>query len=331
MSAAWSAFAGPPIPPPMSSAPLDVSKRLSCVCFGSCYAPQFKQSHVWRHILALAPDAFLFIGDNVYQRDENGRPELIELREAYDLLAAERDFAELRAMVPVLPVWDDHDYGMNNAGADFPARLQSEALFKHVWAVSPQDARSGRDGVYFSQTCGPPGQRTQLILLDVRYFRTGETILGEVQWRWLEETLGQPADVRILASPIPVLCKAERFEGWREHPAEQERLLGLIGRSNGVVLVSGDSHVGAHYCQREGVAYPLLELTSSSLNFPWEDHQRAPSGPPDSQRLGGVFWEANFGAVKIDWDNGEVSLALHEDTGRLVHAETLAVSDLRPK
>ncbi|MFT3726060.1 MAG: alkaline phosphatase D family protein [Hyphomonadaceae bacterium] len=308
-----------------------MSKRVRCVCFGSCYAPQFKQSHVWRRILALAPDAFLYIGDNVYQREENGRPELIELREAYDLLAAEEDFAALRAMVPVLPVWDDHDYGMNNAGADFPPRHQSEALFKHVWAIPPQDARSGREGVYFSQTCGPPGQRTQLTLLDVRYFRTQQTILGEAQWRWLEDTLAQTADLRVLASPIPVLCNAERFEGWREQPAEQERLLGLIGKSNGVVIVSGDSHVGAHYRRCEGVAYPLFELTSSSLNFPWDEYQRSRSDPPDSQRLGDVFWEANFGAVEVDWDKSEVSLALYEDTGRLVRAEQIAVSDLRPK
>src|ERR1043165_6863005 len=126
-------------PPPMPSAPLDESRALTRVCFGSCYAPQFKQSHVWRSILGLRPDAFLYIGDNVYQRAETGRPELHELREAYGLLTAEEDFAALRAAIPVLPVWDDHDYGLNNAGADFGPREESEALFKYVWAIPPGD------------------------------------------------------------------------------------------------------------------------------------------------------------------------------------------------
>jgi alkaline phosphatase D len=286
----------------MPSAPLDETKALTRVCFGSCYAPQFKQSLAWRSIANLKPDAFLYLGDCVYQRDENGRPELIELREAYDLLAQDKDFASVRAIAPVLPTWDDHDYGMNDAGADFPPRKNTEALFKHVWAVQPDDPRSNREGVYFSRAAGPPGRRTQMILLDGRYFLTEQSYLGEAQWRWLEETLQEPADLRILASAIPVLCDAERLDGWRQKPAERERLLALIGRTNGVILVSGDSHVGAHYRKSEGVAYPLLELTASSLNFPWQEDLHIPPGPPDPARIGEVFFEANFGAVEIDWD-----------------------------
>lgn len=312
----------------MPSAPFDETRTLTRVCFGSCYAPQFKQSHVWGKILALGPDAFLFIGDNVYQRAETGRSDLRELREAYAMLAAEADFAALRLATPVLPVWDDHDYGMNNAGADFPPRLQTEALFKHVWAVTSGDQRRQRQGVYFCRIAGPPGRRTQLILLDTRYFLTPETILGEAQWRWLEDQLAMPADLRVLASPIPVLTQAQRFEGWRQHPQEQERLLGLIGRSNGVVIVSGDSHVGAHYRQEDG-GYPLLELTSSSLNFPWPEHTHIPPGPPDPARVGPVFWESNFGAIEMDWDKGEVALALYSDLGRLVASQTIALASLR--
>ena len=180
-----------------------------------------------------------------------------------------------------------------------------------------------------STSRAPPGLRSQLILLDGRYFMTPATILGEAQWRWLEEQLSQPADLRILASPTPVLCEAERFEGWRHHPAERERLFALIGRSNGVVIVSGDSHVGAHYQRSAGLAYPLLELTASSLNFPWPEETHAPPGPPDKARVGPVLWEANFGAVEIDWDRREVGLALYDDTGRLARAERIALAALQ--
>jgi len=318
-----------PVPPPMPSAPLDEAKALVRVCFGSCYAPQFRQSHVWRSILAQKPGAFLYIGDNVYQRDENGRPELLELREAYGLLADDADFAALRAATPVLPVWDDHDYGMNNAGADFPARLQTEALFKHVWDVQRDDPRMDREGVYFSRSAGSAGRRTQMVLLDLHYFLTKRTMLGEAQWRWLEETLGEPADLRILASPIPVLTESVRFDGWHKYPAERERLFELIGRTNSVVIVSGDSHVGAHYRRSEGVAYPLLELTASSLNFPWREDLHVPPGPPDPARVGPVFWESNFGAVEIDWEKGEAGLVLHDDMGGFVHAEGVALAALR--
>jgi alkaline phosphatase D len=318
-----------PVPPPMPSAPLDEAKPLTRLCFGSCYAPQFKQSYVWRKILALQPEAFLYLGDNVYQRDENGRPELLELREAYTMLAEEADFAALRDAVPVLPVWDDHDYGKNNAGADFGPRLETEALFKHVWAIPPGDPRSRREGVYFSRTAGPPGRRTQMILLDMRYFNTTRTFLGEQQWRWLEETLSEPADLRILASPIPVLTESERLDGWRNRASERDRLLNLVAKTNGVVIVSGDSHVGAFYRREQGVAYPLLELTASSLNFPWPEHMHVLPGPPDPTRLGPVFYGANFGAIGIDWDKGDISLTLHDDMGRIVRTHTTALAALR--
>jgi alkaline phosphatase D len=316
-------------PPPMPSAPLDEAKPLTRVCFGSCYAPQFRQSHVWRSILKLQPGVFLYIGDNVYQRAETGRPDLAELREAYGLLAAEGDFSALRAEVPILPVWDDHDYGMNNAGADFAPREESQALFKHVWAIPSDDPRARREGVYFSRTCGPPDQRTQLILLDQRYFLTAKTMLGEKQWRWLEALLAEPADLRIIASPTPVLTQAQRFEGWREWPQERERLFSLLGGSNGVVIVSGDSHVGAQYRREEGLAYPLVELTASSLNFPWPEHTHVGPGPSDPARIGPVFWESNFGAVEIDWNEREVSLALHDDLGTRQSVQSIALKNLR--
>ncbi len=325
------ALAALPTPPPMPSAPFDEAQQINRVCFGSCYAPQFKQSHVWRSIQSLQPDAFLYIGDNVYQSDENGRPELLELREAYSQLAAETDFAALRLQVPVLPVWDDHDYGMNNAGASFGPRLQSEALFKHVWALPPDDERMHREGVYVSRSVGAIGRRTQLILLDCRYFLTDDAILGEAQWAWLEELLAAPAELRIIASPTPVLTQAERFEGWRDWPSERERLFSQIGRSNGVVIVSGDSHVGAHYRREEGVAYPLLELTASSLNFPWPEHTHIPPGPPDGARVGPVFWESNFGAVEPDWEAGLVRLSLYDDMGNRQSEQAIKLAELRAR
>ena len=105
-------------PPRMASAPLSEDAEIQRLAFGACYVPQFERPEIWRQVSQTSPDAFLFLGDNVYQSEENGRPELRELREAYGLLAQDQPFADLRQTVPVLPIWDDHDYGLNDAGAD---------------------------------------------------------------------------------------------------------------------------------------------------------------------------------------------------------------------
>ena len=89
------------------------------IAFGSC-ADQNQPQPFWSPIRAFEPQLFLMIGDNVYGDVSSGA--LTELRAAYDRLAAIDGFKRLRADVPVLATWDDHDYGANDAGADFPHR-----------------------------------------------------------------------------------------------------------------------------------------------------------------------------------------------------------------
>lgn len=317
-----------PQPPQMPSAPFDESRVFTRIGFGSCYVPQFEESEVWRAILAASPQAFLLLGDNVYQTEENGRAELLELRHAYAALAADVPFADVRAAKPVLATWDDHDYGMNDAGGDFPARLESEALFKHVWAIGPNDPRRTRPGVYHHRTAGPHGRRVQLVVLDLRYFRTPATMLGDMQWQWLDQVLGEEADVRIIASSVPLLSRADEGESWHSWPEQRERLVDMLGRAGGAVIISGDSHFGAYYRRDENVAYPLLELTSSSLNFSRSGTAVSPPGPSDTARLGAVYYPANFGMIAVDWEAGRLALKLHNATGELARSETIALRDL---
>jgi alkaline phosphatase D len=128
-----------------------------------------------------------------------------------------------------------------------------------------------------------------------------------------------------------VLTQAERGESWNHWPGERARLLELIARAQarGLVIVSGDSHFGAFYRRTEGVAYPLLELTSSSLNFPMPERARTPPGPPDPARTGDAYYEANFGAVTIDWERAAIALQLHAADGTLVREEPSALGALR--
>ncbi|OGT59495.1 MAG: hypothetical protein A3E01_01565 [Gammaproteobacteria bacterium RIFCSPHIGHO2_12_FULL_63_22] len=340
LAAAWvrpvaGASAGKPLPypPPMPSAALDASVSLTRIALGSCYVPQFEKADVWNSVSRQDPQLFLYMGDNVYQSEENGRPQLRELRDAYTALAADRPFAALRARTPIMVTWDDHDYGMNNAGAEFPARLESEALFKHVWAVAPGNARAERSGVYYREQIGPEGQCTQVIMLDTRYFRTAQTMLGDEQWRWLEQVLSEPADLRLLVSSIPVLMEAADGEGWRRWPKERERLFKLIGESGtgNLVILSGDSHFGAYYRNDAAAPWPLYELTASSLNFPMPEKAWAAARQPDPARLGEPYFPANFGMVLVDWEAREVALCLQDASGQRVRGETLALPLSKPK
>ena len=246
---------------------------LTRIAFGSC-AHQTKPQPIWDAVLAYRPELFVFLGDNVY--GDVTSPALTELREAYAQAATIEGYAKVRATVPVLATWDDHDYGQNDAGGEFPFRAATKQLFLDFWQVPADDPRRTHDGIYDARTFGPEGMRVQLIVLDTRSFRsplrlTGEpgvpgkgpylpdpdpakTMLGAAQWAWLRAQLLQPAELRLIVSSVQVLAEGHGWEGWDNLPLERIRLLELIDQTGagGVIFVSGDRHVGALYQRPTG-------------------------------------------------------------------------------
>ncbi|ADM09024.1 putative phosphodiesterase/alkaline phosphatase D [Parvularcula bermudensis HTCC2503] len=340
---------------PMLSKPLPPETRLTRIAFGSCLKQEDDQS-IWQTVEASDPDLFLFIGDNVYGDIYSGDPAMPELRSAYNTLAKSTPFASLRANVPVMAVWDDHDYGLNDAGGTFALKYGTEALFEEAWALPADDPRRARDGVYTSDIVGPSGERVQIILLDTRFFRDdllptdqrnapgkerylpdpdrSKTMLGEAQYAWLVKELQKPADLRIIVSSIQVIAEGHGWEAWNTLPAERQRLYDTIGASGAehVILLSGDRHAGGLYKTHRALPYPLYEITSSSLNAPasvWRAQSgetRMEAGP---NRLGPMMYEANFGLIDIDWSRRMVTLSLADATGAPAQAIKVSFAELQ--
>lgn len=332
-----------PAPAPLPS-PSTVIGR---VAFGSC-ADQRLPQPIWNSIIAAQPQLFLMMGDNVY--GDVSSVAMTELVDAYLALAAQPGFATLRATVPVLPIWDDHDYGANDGGADFPYRSEATAHFRAFWQVPSESPRATRDGIYDAATFGPPGRRLQIVLLDLRSFHSplrptdargtpskerylpdpdpSKTMLGEAQWQWLAEQLSEPADLRLIVSSIQVLPDTHGWERWGNLPLERDRLFELIRStgSAGVVFLSGDRHFGAIYRRDLGVPYPIYEITSSSLNRPFRDARET-----DPQTLGDIFTAENFGVVDVDWAGRRVGLSLRDVTGVVVRSADIEIDSLTPR
>ena len=335
----------------MTSAPLVSTEPLERIAFGSCAHPR-RDTSVFHTIAEQQPDLFLLIGDNVYADDEKDDPELASLKLAYKTLADSVHFARLRETAPLLVSWDDHDYGLNDAGGDWPHKHTSQALFVEAWGVAANDERRSREGIYHSRMIGPEGKRVQVILLDTRFFRsalrTGEpgqafgpyrpdsaddkTLLGEDQWRWLAEELAKPAELRIIASSIQIIAEGHNWEAWNLFPQERQRLYDLIEErgANGVVFVSGDRHMAGIYQAADAGSYPLWEITSSSLNLPLSSFVSDIKTEPGPRRLGAPYYEANFGMLEVDWDERRVILQVRDDQNRTVRATSISLQALTP-
>ena len=337
---------GSPTAEPAAETAAAVEPALERIGLGSCLRQDLPQP-IFDAILEDDFELFVFLGDNVYGDVES--EDLRELRDAYAMQAEAEGFSRLRqAGVPLAATWDDHDYGLNDAGADFFGREEAQRIFEDFWDVPPDSERASRPGVYDAVTYGPPGRRVQLILLDTRYFRSplrptdergapgkerympdpdpDKTMLGEEQWVWLGQVLEDEADLRILASSIQVIADGHGYEAWRQLPAERDRLYALLRETgaNGVVMISGDRHRAGIYRRDDALGYPLLELTASSFNSPSGSGEEA--GP---HRLGPTYRPENYGALSIDWTSRSVTLEVRGMDGESVLEETLNVDDLR--
>ena len=317
---------------------------LTRILVGSCLDEEKPESVVMQTLANEEADLFLMIGDNVYG-DMNGRAyvsnqaNLDELRESFADLAARADFQAVRARHPMMVAWDDHDYGANDAGREFPFRRLAERIHERFWGLENEDVGAW-PGTYYARSFGPEGQRVQVIMLDTRFFRSpltptdewgrkgkeryvpssseGQDMLGNDQWTWLENQLQQPADLRLVVSSIQIMTTdGHGYEAWSRLPAEQERLYSLIAETEaeGVVFVSGDRHTAFLYKDEAALPYPAYEITASSMNVSMRDT----SDEVDRAQIGQGYAPDNFGAIEIDWENGTVRLAINSDTGETVN------------
>ena len=365
LEAAWS--------PPLTSsadailtAPLPANDtEIVLIAHGSC-ANQRIPAPYWATNAGLDPQLFIFNGDIIYadcytDGAIDGCPNLAE---GWAAFAEHDDIAVVADTLPMVGMLDDHDYGMNDCSASNPFKQLAKEHFLHRFGAPQNDVRRTRPGLHKAYSFGPAGRRTQVILLDTRWFRspfasspchrgnrtaarvaretcdcaycagieryvpyTAEeeaaghyTMLGESQWRWLEEQLREPADVRLVVSTVQVLAEGHGWERWGMIPSELVRLQRLIHttRANGVVLLSGDRHIGALYklpATGGEAPYPLYEATASSLTHSSRSGCVLEGKPGCHAEdlplmLQPATDENNVGTVAIDWEARTVTLGL---------------------
>ncbi|MBK7656544.1 MAG: alkaline phosphatase family protein [Betaproteobacteria bacterium] len=179
--------------------------RISKIAFGSCI-DQTKPQPIWDAILADKPDLFIFGGDNVYASKQPWQ--LDTLQSAYQTLVTSPGFSQLRKTVPHVAIWDDHDYGLNDGGADFAHKQASKQAFVDFWQLPANDPRRSRDGLYHALTFGPAGHRVQIILLDGRWFRSALKVTDQ---------RNAPGKERYVpdGDPIKTMLGKRSGNGWR--------------------------------------------------------------------------------------------------------------------
>lgn len=296
------------------SAQIHQSKIISKIAFGSCNHQDNPQL-IWDTVLQEMPELFIFLGDNIY----GDTKKMNVLQEKYDKLGSKAGYQKLLQNCEVIATWDDHDYGKNDGGKEYPKKEESKKIFLTFFKEPDSSSRWKHNGIYTSYYYGVASKMLQIIILDCRTFRDRleavradlsckgpfrktknkhKTFLGEEQWNWLEQELKQPADLRLIATSTQFLVDFNGWEAWVNMPHERERFLKLIEqtKAEGVYFISGD----LHYAELSGLKrenmYTIYDLTSSGLT-----HGHSCAGGNDL-RIGNPYMDANYGVISIDWN-----------------------------
>jgi len=300
------------------------------LAFGSCNK-QYKDQPIWNAIATFDPQVWIWLGDNIYGDSED--PSVLE--EKWNQQKTKPEYQQVLSKAKIIGTWDDHDYGVNNGGKEFAIKADAQKLFLDFLDVPADSPRRKQEGVYWSHTFGPDGQKVAILLLDIRYFRdkpkTDGDILGDAQWKWLEEQLkNSDAQLHFIASGTQILPTDHRFEKWSDYPASRERLLALIAKYQvpGVVFLSGDRHISEITRSTSDVLpYPIYEVTASGMTHFWNNFP----GEENSRRVGEVFADFNFGTAEIDWDKEGLTLAIRNLEGEPVRQVKLSMAELQPR
>jgi len=313
------------------------------IAFGSCIS-QDNPQNIWYTVDSFKPQVFVFLGDNIYGDTED----MNLLKAKYDKLFSKPGLQQLMKKTQVLAVWDDHDYGLNDGGKEYPKKEESKQIFLDYFKEPKESERWKHEGIYHEVVMGPQGKKVQFILLDNRTFRdklcrvttdedcygeygkctdTTKTMLGEQQWKWLEKVLKEPADIRIVCSSTQFLVDFNGWEAWVNMPHERERFMQLIEKTKaeGLFFISGDLHYAELSKLDRPSCYPLYDLTSSGMT-----HGHSCAGG-NVNRVSGAYMKPNFGLIDIFWKGPQtqIFLQIRDEKGEVKIQEAIPLSTLK--
>jgi alkaline phosphatase D len=302
------------------------------ILFGSCY-------HRWglgngrmsRSMVDRNPDAFLAIGDIAVQDKRNhvGWHSLDYL--ARDLYPGWKD---LVSKVPVYAAWDDHDYFYNDGWGIPPGYTNEDRekvwrVFRYSWNNPSYGFGDEEKGVFLRTRIGA----ADVIMLDHRYFREEDNLLGDKQMEWLEEQLLDCKGPFIIMSCGTMWSDyvSNGKDSWGEHDhASREKIFSLIEENNiaGVLLISGDRHGARGFTIPRSSGFKFYEFEGASLG--------ARGGPTAKtgleNRLYVMKGEYAFSEFTFDTSvkDPTVTFRLIDDQGGIVHELQLKRSELTP-
>jgi alkaline phosphatase D len=255
-------------------------------------------------------DMMLWLGDNIYLREVDWFS-TTGIQKRYSHTRKLPEMQELLTTGQHYAIWDDHDYGPNNANRAFPHKDKTLKAFKNFWANNGYGVNK-LGGI----TSAFQFVDVDFFLLDNRWNRTGldmatveEQMLGQDQIDWLIELLKfSRAPFKFVAVGGQVLNSVKAYETYARFEKEREELLNRIAAENiaGVIFLTGDRH-HTELSKLEVDGTVMYDLTVSPLT----SSPHNPDSENNTNRVEDTMVnERNYGLINVSGPFGERKLSI---------------------
>lgn len=265
-------------------------------------APWGGGEEIFDTIAATSPDLMLWLGDNLYLNDvDYTSREGVSRR--YRYYRAHPAMQKLWTACPHVALWDDHDFGPNDADASYSGKGWTLEMFKRHW---PMPYSPPPDGIYGKLLQGD----VDIFVLDNRSYRypnrwpegADKVMFGARQMQWLKAALtSSNAPFKIIAGGNQFFNQVSVNETWARFPHEQQDFKRWLAESKirGVLFLSGDRHFAQVLRVERPGLYPLYEFTTSPLTAgPYREPPAAERTNPDMVQ-GSMFNDRNFAVITV--------------------------------
>jgi alkaline phosphatase D len=191
--------------------------------------PYGKDINIFSKIYDQKPNFMVWGGDNIYLREVDWNTKT-GINHRYTDFKSQKVLQPLWANVHHYAIWDDHDYGPNDADRSFWGKNMTLKSFKDFWGnpnyIFEKDAITG---TFFWEDC-------QFFLMDNRWFRAPNELrdenkdyFGDQQLNWLIDALrASSAPFKFVVTGGQVVNNAKVFENMATYPGERQKLLDKI-------------------------------------------------------------------------------------------------------
>ncbi|PHS17084.1 MAG: hypothetical protein COA86_10515 [Kangiella sp.] len=285
--------------------------------FSACLREKYLDYDIFSQIKSISPTFVALTGDQMYG-DYDGNINKLESYLSNDKLRQEMiskgekvlddknildafrskynrvfgsSYQNLTTNIPMMAMWDDHDFGEDNSDGTYPYKQQARQAFVENFPANPYEDDNA--GLYYSFSVAD----VDVLVLDTRWYRSpmqnednqNKLMLGKKQLAWLLENLKKSTSkIKIVFSSVPLndyggdtSSNRPGYDSWVGYQHERSQVLSFIETNNieGVLFFSGDQHYpSAHILNKKSslqpiiqnskyVEYKLADLGTSVLDF----------------------------------------------------------------